>query len=279
VILLPAVLALGACKSDGSNTRDAGVFTAILALDNAGLHEIETEIVDSGTPPGDAQMTALRMQSVVKLTDWPKDLKALADKLANYFGDMATALGGNDKAKIKEAVSNAHEAEHDFSHETWSYLQKKAGVAEASMVMAPEATAAASPTKIASASPTMAMAKVTIESPRVRATETDVTAAYFTIKNSGAADRLVSVGIDASVAGMAQLHTMVMQGGTAMMQQVQGIDLPANGSVELKPGGFHVMIMNVKRPLRTGETIAIHLRFENAGTVEVKAQVMPITGN
>jgi hypothetical protein len=120
---------------------------------------------------------------------------------------------------------------------------------------------------------------VTIESPRVRATETDVTAAYFTVKNSGAADRLLSASADPAVAGMAQLHTMVMQGATATMQQVPGIDIPANGSVELKPGSYHVMIMNVKHPLKAGETLTIQLRFEQAGTIEVKAPVQPISGN
>jgi len=120
---------------------------------------------------------------------------------------------------------------------------------------------------------------ITIKNPRVRATETDVTAAYFTVNNSGAADKLLSVSVDSAVAGMAQLHTMVMQGGTAMMQQVSGIDVPENRSVELKPGGFHVMIMNVKRPLKEGEMLTLQLTFEKAGKVEIKAPVQPISGN
>lgn len=272
-------LGIAACGDDDGEEggQNAAVFTAISALDNAGLHEIETEIVETGTPPGDAQATALRMQTIVKLTDWPKDLQADADKLAQYLGEMASALGGNDKEKMKEASGKAHDAAHDLSHEAWIYLQKQAGVSAEMSHDASEPTATKAAGTGATAGATNTASKITIENARARASNSDVSAAYFVVKNGGPADKLLSASVDPAIAGMVQLHTMVMEGGTAKMQQVMGIDVPANGSVELKPGGFHVMLMNVKRELKEGETITLQLKFEKAGTIEVKAPIQTIT--
>ncbi len=277
-----AAVGLAACDDDEEEggSADAGVLAAITALDNAGLHEIEVEIEKTGVPPGDAQATALRMQAIVKLAEWPSDLESPAGKLADLLGEMAAALAGDDRAKAKDATTKAHNAAHDFSYATWTYLQKKAGVGE-------EKKSAASdhemPATAAGASPatthTMSASKITIENPRARASSTDVSAAYFLIKNSGPADRLLSASVDPSIAGMVQLHTMVMEGGTARMQQVMGIDVPENGSVELKPGGFHVMIMNLKSELKVGDTLTLQLKFEKAGMIEVKAPVVPIMGS
>ncbi|MCE7927080.1 MAG: copper chaperone PCu(A)C [Dehalococcoidia bacterium] len=273
-----AALGLAACDDeDEGSGGNADVIAAITALDNAGLHEIEVELTETGTPPGDAQATALRMQSLVKLTAWPSDLSSPAEKLASLLGEMAAALAGNDTAKAKEATTKAHNAAHDFSFATWTYLQKKAGVAEEKNTgmdhASPTGSAGASPT----AGHTMSESRITVENPRARVSNTDVSAAYFTVKNSGsAADRLLSASVDSSIAGMVQLHTMVMEGGTAKMHEVQSIEVPANGSVELKPGGFHVMIMNLKRELKEGETLTIRLKFEKAGMVEVKAPVQQI---
>lgn len=272
-----AAFGLAACGEDKGSGGDAALITAITALDNAGLHEIEVELQTTGTPPGDAQATALRMQSIVKLTEWPSDLKAPAGKLADLLGQMAAALAGADQARAKEATTNAHNAAHDFSFAAWTHLQKKAGVAEEkkSAAMGQETpSAGASPT----AGHTMAESKITIENPRARASNTDVSAAYLTVKNAGPADRLLSASVDPSIAGMVQLHTMVMEGGTAKMQQVMVIDIPASSSVDLKPGGFHVMLMNLKTELKVGDTLTLQLKFEKAGVVEVKAPIVPITG-
>jgi copper(I)-binding protein len=62
------------------------------------------------------------------------------------------------------------------------------------------------------------------------------------------------------------------------MQQVTGIDVPANGEVTLKPGGYHVMLMNVQKPLKEGDSIAVTLTFEKAGAVKVTASVHEISG-
>lgn len=96
-------------------------------------------------------------------------------------------------------------------------------------------------------------------------------AAYMTIRNTGGADRLLAVQCDAAQA--VELHTMEMKDNVMQMRPVEGIDVPANGQVELKPGGYHVMLIGLKRELKTDETITVKLRFEKAGEVEVPARV------
>jgi hypothetical protein len=105
----------------------------------------------------------------------------------------------------------------------------------------------------------------------VRATTNDVSAAYFTVKNTGPADRLLKAVAD--VTANVQLHEVVTTGGTAKMQPVAGLDVPANGQLELKPGGYHVMLLDLKSPLKQGQTVKLELRFEKAGTITVMAPV------
>jgi copper(I)-binding protein len=208
---------------------------------------------------------------VLLTTAWPGELKDPAKKLAGLLGDFASAIDTDkpDMAKVTDASNKVHAGEHDFSHQVWDYLGKKAGLA----MGADEDHAEAS-----SASPTAAAAKLQVTGVTARPTTNDVSAIYFTVKNSGAADRLVSAAVDASVATMVQLHTMVTTGGTTQMQQVTGIDVPANGEVTLKPGGYHVMLMNVQKPLKEGDSIAVTLTFEKAGAVKVTASVHEISG-
>lgn len=101
-------------------------------------------------------------------------------------------------------------------------------------------------------------------------------AAYMTLINKGgAADRLVGVMTD--VAEAAELHQSVMEGDVMKMVPVQGgIEIPAGGQVELKPGGYHIMLIGVKRDLKPGDRFTLRLRFEKSGErqvdVVVKAQ-------
>ena len=117
-------------------------------------------------------------------------------------------------------------------------------------------------------------ATITVENAFARATTNDVTGMYMTIKNGGAADRLVNAKIDPAIAGVVEVHETVTQGATSKMQKVAGIDIPASGMAELKPGGYHVMLMNVKREIKVGETIEVTLVFEKAGEIKVKANVV-----
>lgn len=99
---------------------------------------------------------------------------------------------------------------------------------------------------------------------------------FLTISNSGPSeDRLLSC--TTPVAGEVQLHTMTMDGGVMRMRQVTGgIAIPVRGSVELKPGGYHIMFMGLKRQLRQGERFPVTLRFQRAGSVTVQFAVQPV---
>ncbi len=114
--------------------------------------------------------------------------------------------------------------------------------------------------------------KLSIINPWARTTTNDVTAAYFTVKNSGAEDTLVSV--KSNITGMVQLHEVVTEGSTSKMQEKPGgFVVPANGELTLKAGGYHVMLMNLKSPLKVGDKVELELTFKNAGTVKVTAPV------
>jgi copper(I)-binding protein len=118
---------------------------------------------------------------------------------------------------------------------------------------------------------------VTVTHPWARATPGGVTVggAYLEIKTAkGKADRLVAVR--STLAGAAELHTHIMEGGIAKMRRVDGIALPAGGSVVLKPGGNHLMLMDLKAPLKEGDLIKLTLVFEKAGELEIEATVEPI---
>jgi hypothetical protein len=101
----------------------------------------------------------------------------------------------------------------------------------------------------------------------------DKAAVYFVITNEGSgADRLVGANtpdVDAAVS----LHETVMQNGTAEMQPVEGIDIAAGETITLEPGGYHVMLENLTAPLEVGSTINVVLTFEQAGDVQVEAEV------
>ena len=118
---------------------------------------------------------------------------------------------------------------------------------------------------------------IKVENAYTRATAPgqQVAGGFLKIENKGAADQLVSASSPA--AGEVQLHEMAMDGNVMKMRQVKDIPVPANGSVELKPGGLHLMFMNIKSPLAAGETVPVKLKFAKAGEVEVRMPVNPTT--
>lgn len=100
---------------------------------------------------------------------------------------------------------------------------------------------------------------------------------YLTIVNSGAADRLVSATSDR--AGEVQIHEMKMDGGVMEMRELKdGVAVPAHGSVEFKPGSYHLMFMQIDKPFKEGETVKATLVFEKAGPVDVELAVGPVAG-
>lgn len=95
-------------------------------------------------------------------------------------------------------------------------------------------------------------------------------AAYFTIRNTGGADRLLSVSI---ADGTATLHSTSMDGGVMRMRPLGGLDVPANSTVELKPGGTHVMLMGLRAPLMEGKDLPMTLKFAKSGDRRVSAEI------
>jgi copper(I)-binding protein len=95
---------------------------------------------------------------------------------------------------------------------------------------------------------------------------------YMTFTNNSAkADRLLSITTAAS--DTAQVHESVEKDGVATMKPVEALEIPAGGTMELKPGGLHIMLTGLKAPLKKGDMIMLELKFEQAGTVEVMAHV------
>ena len=114
---------------------------------------------------------------------------------------------------------------------------------------------------------------IKVENAYTRATVPGQMAAggFMKIENKGTADQLVSAS--SPVAGEVQLHEMAMEGNVMRMRQVKEVVVPAGATVELKPGGLHLMFMNIKAPLAAGETVPVKLKFAKAGEVEIKMPV------
>ncbi len=99
------------------------------------------------------------------------------------------------------------------------------------------------------------------------------TALFMTIQNNtDVADKLLNVKSDA--AQMVQIHLSEMDAnGVSSMHAVAGVDIPAGGTAELKPGSYHIMLMGLQRDLKEGDKVTFTLTFQNAGTVVIQAPV------
>ncbi len=97
-------------------------------------------------------------------------------------------------------------------------------------------------------------------------------AIYMIIYNdTGNSDRLIAAS--SPVAEIVEIHETRMENDIMRMQQVDGIDLPAKGKVELKPGGYHIMLINTKQDLKAGDKISFTLVFEKLGELTLQAEV------
>lgn len=91
---------------------------------------------------------------------------------------------------------------------------------------------------------------------------------YLTIENLGASDdRLIAIEGEFP---RLEIHTTVMDSDVAMMQRVDALEIPAGETVELAPGGMHLMIMGLSEPFVEGKSIPLTLVFENAGPIDVE---------
>jgi hypothetical protein len=121
-----------------------------------------------------------------------------------------------------------------------------------------------------------AQAQTTVKEPWVRGTvaQQKATGAFMQLQ-SAQGGKLLSAS--SSVAGVVEIHEMVMEGTTMKMRAIPGLDLPAGKAVELKPGGYHVMLMDLKAPLKDGESVPLTLVVQGKDgkkeTIELKAPV------
>lgn len=126
-----------------------------------------------------------------------------------------------------------------------------------------------------------AAAQVAVKDAWVRATVPSQTAtgAFMEITSSRAA---TLVGVESPIAGIIEVHESKLVGNVMQMREVPRLPLPAGQPVALKPGGYHVMLIDLARPLKAGESVPLRLRIESADrsieTVEVSARVRPLAG-
>jgi copper(I)-binding protein len=123
------------------------------------------------------------------------------------------------------------------------------------------------------------LSQVEVDKPWARATApgAKVAAGYMILRNRAAsADRLVSAASPA--AARVETHVTIKDGEVMRMREVKGYDIPAGGSFELKPGGPHLMFVDIKQPFREGDRIPVTLKFEKAGEVPVEFPVERLGG-
>jgi copper(I)-binding protein len=113
-----------------------------------------------------------------------------------------------------------------------------------------------------------------IDHPFARATPPGAKAGgvFVTVENTGPrADRLLRVSTP--VAGVAELHVMSMDGGVMRMRGIAALDVGPGEKLQLKPGGYHVMLSELRQPLKVGDRFPLTFTFQNAGAVEVSVWV------
>ena len=124
-----------------------------------------------------------------------------------------------------------------------------------------------------------AWCQTTVQEPWVRGTvpQQKASGAFMQI-TSAQGGKLVSVA--SPVAGVVEVHEMAMEGTTMRMRAVPSLELPAGAAVELKPGGYHVMLMDLKQQLKAGDTVPLTLVIEGKDgkreTMKVQAPVRPL---
>jgi copper(I)-binding protein len=123
---------------------------------------------------------------------------------------------------------------------------------------------------------------VTVSQPWVRGTVQGQKAsgAFMQLKS---AEGATLVGAQSPVAGVVEIHEMRMESNVMRMRAIPKLDLPAGQAVELKPGGYHVMLMDLKQPLKKGDTVPITLKLQGKDgkpqEVEVKAEVRDLAAS
>lgn len=123
-------------------------------------------------------------------------------------------------------------------------------------------------------------AKIEIKNAWIRETPpaSSVAAVYMVIENEGGEDDRL-IGVSADVSKYAEIHSSsVDKEGMTRMVKVDALDTPSGKSVQLKPGGNHIMLIELKRPLKAGDKAELDLRFKKSGVMKVQAEVKEIAG-
>lgn len=102
-------------------------------------------------------------------------------------------------------------------------------------------------------------------------------AAFITLTNGSGKDALLAV--ESSVSAAVELHTMSMAGGIMRMQRLPLINLAPAETLRMAPGGRHIMLINMKQPLKAGDRVPLTLVFRKAGRMTVEAEVRPLVVN
>jgi copper(I)-binding protein len=120
----------------------------------------------------------------------------------------------------------------------------------------------------------MAHAAIDVNDAYARATPPNATtsAVFATIENTGDKDRVI-VEAASQASSVVELHDVIMDGDVMKMRQVKSITVPANGQTILKPGSLHIMLLDVDKPMKEGETINVELTFANG---EVQVLTVPV---
>ncbi|KKI18437.1 MULTISPECIES: copper chaperone PCu(A)C [unclassified Leucobacter] len=103
----------------------------------------------------------------------------------------------------------------------------------------------------------------------VKATDGDMSAVFGTLKNSGSSDVTLE-SASTPIAGMVELHETIVENGTATMRKKEGgIKIPAGKTAALEPGSTHIMLMDLKKPVKAGDEVPVTLKFSDGSTLEV----------
>lgn len=116
---------------------------------------------------------------------------------------------------------------------------------------------------------------VTVQDPYVRLAPPNApaTGAFMVIRNNGDKDVRV-VKADNAASRVTELHTHLNEGGVMKMRPVPAIDIKAKGEAELKPGGLHIMLIDLKAPMKEGDVVPITLGFDDGSSKKVDARVV-----
>jgi len=121
-----------------------------------------------------------------------------------------------------------------------------------------------------------AWAQVSVEQPWSRATPpgAKIGVGFMQLRNAGsAAERIV--GASSPLAAKVQMHVTTREGDVMKMREATSFEIPAGGTFELKPGGAHLMLMGLRKPLQKGDRVPLTLKLESGGVLAVE---LPVEG-